>query len=86
MQTRLMQTLLKDSDYYYDQEKYTRGCGKLKSLTITFEYNRNVFLEFDKYPELLPIVEQLVKYVQESEPVKQHNVKQQLLKALEEVK
>ena len=86
MQTMLMQKLIRDSDYYYDQEKYTRGCGNLKSLTITFEYNRNVFLEFDKYPELLPIAEQLIKYVQESEPVKQHNVKQQLLKLLEEVK
>lgn len=85
MQTGLMQTLIKDSDYYYDQEKYTHGCGNLKSLTISFEYNRNVFLEFSKYPELLPITEQLIKYVQESEPVKQHNVKQQLLKLLEDI-
>lgn len=86
MKTRLIQTLINDSDYYYDQEKYTRGCGNLKSLTISFEYNRNVVLKFDKYPELLPITEQLIRYVQESEPVKQHNIKQQLLKALEEVK
>ena len=86
MQTGLMQALIQASDYYHDQEKYARGCGKLKSLTISFEYNRNVFLEFDKYPELLSITEQLIKYVQESEPVKQHNVKQQLLKLLEEVK
>lgn len=86
MQTGSMQKLIKDSDYYYDQKKYTCGCGKLKSLTISFEYNRNVLLEFDKYPELLPITEQLIKYVQESEPIKQHGIKQQLLKLLEEVK
>ena len=86
MQTLLMQKLIKDSDYYYDQKRYTRGCGNLKSLTISFEYNRNVFLEFDKYPELLGIAEQLIQYVQESEPTKQHELKQQMLKLLEEVK
>lgn len=86
MQTRLMQSLIEDSDYYYDQDKYTRGCGKLKSLTISFEYNRNVFLEFDKYPELLGIAAQLIRYVQESESVKQHEIKQQMLRLLEEVK
>lgn len=86
MQTMLMQKLIKDSDYYYDQEKHTRGCGNIKSLTISFEYNRNVFLEFDKYPELLGVAAQLIQYVQESEPVKQHSIKQQMLKLLEDVK
>lgn len=86
MQTDLITSLTKDSDYFYDQKKYTQGCGKLKSMTISFEYNRNVFLEFDKYPELLGTAELLIKYVQESEPIKQHNIKQQILKLLEEVK
>lgn len=86
MQTSAMQTLLNASDYFYNQKKYTRGCGDLRSLTISFQYNRNVFLEFDKYPELLPIAEQLIQYVQEIEPVKQLEIKQQLLKLLEEVK
>ena len=86
MRTSLIQSLIKDSDYFYDQKKHTRGCGNLKSLTISFEYNRNVFLEFDKYPELIPVAEQLIQYVQESEPVKQHNIKQKLLEVLEEVK
>lgn len=84
MQTRLIQSLLEDSDYYYDQCKYTRGCGNLKSMTISFEHNRNVFLEFDKYTELLGIAAQLIQYVQESEPVKQHEIKKQMLKLLEE--
>lgn len=84
MQTSAMQTLLKDSDYYYDQKKHTCGCGNLKSLNISFEYNRYVSLEFDKYPELLSIAEMLIQYVQESEPVKQHEIKRQMLKLLEE--
>lgn len=86
MRTGLMTKLIQDSDYFYEQKKYTRGCGELRSMTITFQYNRNVRLELDKYPELIPIAEQLIQYVQESEPVKQHNIKQQLLKLLEEVK
>lgn len=86
MQTNLISELIQDSDYFYDQKKYTRGCGKLRSLTISFEYNRNVFLEFDKYPELIPIAEQLLQYVQESEPIKQHNIKSKLLEVLEEVR
>lgn len=86
MQTRLIQSLINDSDYFYDQNKYTRGCGDMQSMTITFPYRRNVLLEFDKYPELIPIAEQLIQYVQESEPVKQHNIKQKLLEILEEVK
>lgn len=86
MQTRLIQSLIDDSDYFYDQSKHTRGCGSLQSMTITFQYNRNVFLDFDKYPELLGIAEQLIQYVQESEPVKQHNIKQKLLKLLEDVR
>ena len=86
MRTSLMSKLVRDSDYYYDQKKYTCGCGDLCSLTISFQYNRKVFLEFDKYPELLSITEQLIQYVQESEPIKQHEIKQQMLKLLEEVK
>lgn len=84
MRTSLIQELARKSDYYYDQKKYTRGCGKLTSMTISFEYNRNVFLEFDKYPELVKVAEQLIQYVQESEPVKQHEIKQKILEALEE--
>ena len=86
MQTMLMQKLIKDSDYYYNQKKHTRGCGDLRSLTISFDYNRNVFLEFDKYPELEKIAGQLIQYVQEIEPIKQREIKQQILKLLEEVK
>jgi hypothetical protein len=86
MNTSLIQSLINDSDYFYNQNKYTRGCGDLRSITLTFQYNRTVCLEFDKYPELIPIAEQLIKYVQESEPVKQHNIKQKLLEVLEEVK
>lgn len=86
MRTSLMTKLVQDSDYYYDQKKYTYGCGELRSMTITFQYNRDVRLEFDKYPELLGIAAQLIQYVQESEPVKQHDIKQQMLELLEEVK
>ena len=86
MKTSLIESLTRESDYFYDQKKNTWGCGKMKSITIDFEYNRNVVLRFDKYPELIPIIEQLLEYVRESESVKQHQIKQQILKALEDVK
>lgn len=86
MKTSLIQALIKDSDYYYDQKKHSSGRGKLKSMTISFEYNRNIFLEFDRYPELVKVAEQLIQYVQASEPIKQHEIKKQILELLEEVK
>ena len=86
MKTSLIESLTKQSDYYYDQKKNTWGCGKMKSITIDYEYSRQVVLKFNEYPELIPIIEQLVEYVRESEPVKQHRLKQQILKALEDVK
>ena len=86
MKTRLIESFTKDSDYYYDQKKHTKGCGDMLSITIAFQYQRKVELDFKHYPELISITEQLLKYVEEVEPVKQRQIKQKILEVLKDVK
>lgn len=83
METSKISFLCKLSDRIYDNAKYARGvCSdKLRSLSIKTSYGE-LKLDFDDYPELKPVAEKLLNYLDKSEERKQNEIKVEIARIL----
>ncbi len=83
MRTGSIRSLLETSDEFYDNKKKTRSCGKFNTIILKNEYESgNIALRLSIYPELQDIVDLLLKYVEEIEPVKQEEIKSKIKEVL----
>ena len=83
MRTGFIRSLLETSDEFYDNKKKTRSCRKFNTIILKNEYeSSNIALRLSIYPELQDIVDLLLKYVEEIEPVKQEEIKAKIKEVL----
>lgn len=84
METRKISFLCRLSDTIYDNAKKAR-CGNFKaevnSLVIKSSYSE-LKINFDDYPELKPVAEKLLNYLDKSEERKQNEVKVEIARIL----
>lgn len=84
METNKISYLCRLSDRIYDNAKKAR-CGNFqagtKALVIKSSYSE-LRIDFDDYPELKPVAEKLLNYLDKSEERKQNEIKVEIARIL----